>query len=84
MPAFSIALGVKAKDKLTGFQGCVTGRCEYLTGCNQYSLLPPAKDDGTFVEPRWFDEQRLEVIDATALRLQNDNPGCDMPAPRAK
>lgn len=57
-----IALGKKARDKITGLEGIVTGRCEYLYGCTQYCLLPKAEGnkapDGT-----WYDEGRIEVID---------------------
>lgn len=56
-----IKLGKKARDKITGFEGIVTGRAQYLTGCDQYSLAPPAKD-GSINRSEWFDEGRLEVI----------------------
>ncbi|WP_407733063.1 hypothetical protein [Pseudomonas citronellolis] len=56
-----IQLGKKARDKITGFEGIVTGRAQYLTGCDQYSLAPPAKD-GSINRTEWFDEGRLEVI----------------------
>lgn len=39
---FKHKLGLKAKDKITGFEGIITARCEYLTGCNQYCLTPQA------------------------------------------
>ena len=28
--------------QVTGFAGIVIGRCEYLFGCTQYGLCPPA------------------------------------------
>lgn len=34
-----IILGRKVRDKVTGFEGIVTGRATYLTGCDQYSRL---------------------------------------------
>lgn len=52
-------LGNKAKDKITGFTGVLTGRAEYLTGCTQYSLQPECKEDGSFISANWFDEGRL-------------------------
>ena len=33
-------LGIKAKDSITGFQGVITGKVSYLTGCDQYLLAP--------------------------------------------
>lgn len=56
-----IELGLKAKDKITGFEGVITGRAQYLTGCDQYVLVPGIKD-GQLQKSEWFDEGRLEVI----------------------
>jgi hypothetical protein len=76
-----IRLGVEARDIITGFEGTVTGRCEYLTGCSQYNLIPKAKD-GAYIESRWFDEQRLMIINATAIQLDNaETPGADFAPP---
>jgi hypothetical protein len=33
---FKFDLGVTVKDVIHGFEGVVTGRCQYLTGCTQY------------------------------------------------
>lgn len=49
-----ITLGKEGKDKITGFQGIITGRVEYLYGCNQYCLVPKAKD-GEIKSGEWFD-----------------------------
>ena len=68
--------GQKAKDKITGFEGILTGKCNYITGCSQWLVSPPVKD-GDFKEAKWIDEQRLEVIEgAEILVLDNgDNTG---------
>ncbi len=55
-----INLGKKAKDKITGFSGIITGRAQYLYGCDQYCIVPPAKD-GEIKGGEWFDEGRIEV-----------------------
>ena len=39
----TIELGQKVQDSITGFAGLVTGRCEYITGCNQILIQPPIK-----------------------------------------
>lgn len=57
-----IELGKLAKDKVTGFQGIVTGRAQYLTGCTQYVVVPPVAVGGGFQHGEWFDEGRLEVV----------------------
>ncbi|MDE2098827.1 MAG: hypothetical protein KGL39_16360 [Patescibacteria group bacterium] len=78
-----ILLGQTVTDKITGFKGVVTGRCEYISGCDQALVVPPVDDKGKIDDGRWFDVQRL-VVDAAApiVRLDNgDTPGCDAPAP---
>ncbi len=83
-----VELGQKVKDQITGFTGVATGRVEYTTGCKQVLVQPPAKPDGDFVDNRWFDEDRLEITDATVIvlkpeRAASDGPiGFDTPAPR--
>jgi hypothetical protein len=53
-------LGAKAKDKITGFEGIITARCEYLSGDNQYFIEAPAKDGKS--ENAWVVEDRLVVL----------------------
>jgi hypothetical protein len=74
-------LGRKYKDKITGFEGVATGTVQYISGFNQV-LLAPASTDGTLKDSHWIDEQRLELLEGEAIRLDNgDNPGCDRAAP---
>jgi hypothetical protein len=56
-----IELGQRGRDKVTGFEGIITGRAQYLTGCDQYNLVPQVKD-GKLENPQWFDEGRIEII----------------------
>jgi hypothetical protein len=74
-----IKLGSFAKDRITNFAGVVTGHAEYITGCDQYLLSPRNSDK----EPRWFDEQRLDVDPIIApITIDNSNgAGADIPAP---
>jgi hypothetical protein len=83
MRDFTIALGSVACDVITGFVGRVTGRVQYITGCNQYLVQPGCEDGKTFVEARWFDEHRLEVSrTAPNLALPGDSgDGADAQAP---
>jgi len=77
-----ITLGSKVKDKITGFTGIVTGRCEYITGCNQVLVAPQVTESGDFKESHWFDEQRLDQVGDAILVLDNGaSPGFDKPAP---
>ncbi|MEE1917984.1 hypothetical protein V0R52_16470 [Pseudomonas asiatica] len=56
-----IELGKKGRDKISGFEGVITGRAQYLTGCDQY-VLSPAIRNGEMQKSEWFDEGRIEVI----------------------
>ncbi|QXN71258.1 hypothetical protein RCKVOTHE_57 [Rhodobacter phage RcKvothe] len=58
-----IDLGDKVRDNVTGFAGTVTGIADYLTGCSQASIQPPCDEKGGFVEARWFDVDRLHVVE---------------------
>jgi hypothetical protein len=79
----SIQLGASVRDKITGFSGVVTGRATYITGCDQVLVAPPiTKDDGALPTSHWFDSQRLTVLDAPIVTLDNrETPGPDAPAP---
>jgi len=81
-------LGQEVKDKITGFKGIVTGHADYLTGCNQYCVLPSKLKDNNIIEGRWFDEGRLKLvskkINFTTEDVMDDEPGCDSPQPETK
>jgi len=81
---FEFSNGDKVKEKITGFTGIITGVSFYITGCNQYLLTPPVKDDGSSGEAQWYDEGRLEIVKSDAVQVEEvastDN-GCDIPAP---
>lgn len=83
-----IQFGVRAKDKITGFEGTVTGHSDFITGCDQYFLQPTVDEKGAKREGQWFDENRIEVVDAQAIKLEpirSAQPlraaGCDTPLP---
>lgn len=65
-----IQLGDKVKDRVTGFEGVITGAAEYLTGCRQVLVQPPAKD-GEFKEGRWIDDDRLELLRTQVITLND-------------
>lgn len=57
-----IKLGQEAKDKITGFNGILTARLQYITGCDQYTLTPKKNKEGGLDDCYNFDEKRLEII----------------------
>ena len=75
-------MGWSVKDRITGFAGVVTGRAEYISGCNQALVAPPLGKEGQHRDSQWLDEQRLERVGDEQVTLDNgSNPGCDRAAP---
>lgn len=70
----NIALGVKARDVVTGFTGIVTGKATYLTGCDQFCLTTQV-DDKHESKGNWFDENRIEILDGAPVELYSGEPG---------
>ena len=54
--------GLKAKDIISGFTGIITGHSDYITGCDQYLLVPQVKEDNSAPESKWYDENRIEIM----------------------
>jgi hypothetical protein len=54
-------LGLKGKDKITGFNGIVTSICFDLFGCIQVILSHSVDKDGKEVDSRWLDVNRIVV-----------------------
>lgn len=57
-----LKLGVRARDKITGFEGIVVSKVSYLTGCDQWCLTPPVDKDLKVRDGHYFDGARLEVL----------------------
>ena len=66
------SLGTKARCMVTGFEGIITGRCEYLNGCTQFLVSPPVDEDAKMRKGEWIDNQQLEVVD---IGLADKIPG---------
>lgn len=51
------------RDKITGFEGIVTGIAAYHNGCNKVHLEPvKLGTDGKIIDGVWLDEQRVAPI----------------------
>lgn len=74
-------LGDKVTDTITGFTGIVTGIVHYISGCDQALLTPRVKDDGTAIDARWYDIDRLALVEAKQAKKRARRVGADMPAP---
>lgn len=78
-----LELGIRGKDKITGFEGTVVAFAQYISGCSQVLLAPPVDEKGAHRESHWFDEQRVERVGDDQIKLDNGNtPGPDKSAPK--
>ena len=58
-----VELGSKVRDKITGIEGIVFARTEYLTGCIHVAVQPQKlTSEGKIIDPEWVDETRVDVI----------------------
>lgn len=58
-----IELGRTARDTITGFEGVVVGRTEWLNGCVRVGLQPPVNKEGKVLDAYWVDVEQVEVLD---------------------
>jgi hypothetical protein len=66
--ATAIKLGDKVKDTISGFEGIVTGRFEYLNGCVRLGVDPDHLDkDGKRIEGITIDEPQVRLITASVI-----------------
>lgn len=60
-------LGLRVRDKVTGWTGVVSCVSFDLYGCIQAVVSPPVDDKGAIQDGRWFDVSRLIVLDVTPV-----------------
>jgi len=90
MNAFAFRLGDKLRDRVTGVEGTVISRTQYLNGCVRYGLQPEgAKPDGAALEASWVDEAQAAYVTCTGMTVPElheagavvGRPGGPQPAP---
>lgn len=80
-------LGLKVRDKVTGFSGVTTSVTFDLYGCIQAFVLPKQGKDGKVPTGGWYDTNRLEIESSKPVMKQpvfatNDKGGQSLPSPR--
>lgn len=82
---FRIPHGTTVKDCITGITGVVTGRSDYITGCDQYLVQPISDKKDKKPDALWFDDQRLvEVSGERVVEIPDqgvEKPGACEAAP---
>jgi len=70
-----IHLGDLVRDPISGFQGVVTARTEWLYGCIRISVAPEKLDkDGKVQDAQWFDEPQLEFLGTGSYTRHTKKP----------
>ena len=64
-----IKLGVKVRDVVSGAEGVLMCRCEWLNGCVRSSFQPVRDKDGKVPEMITVDDEQLEAIDSYPITL---------------
>jgi hypothetical protein len=67
MKQYMELLGLRVKDKVTGFSGVVSSVCFDLFGCVQAVVTPAVGKDGKQEDGRWFDTKRLDITDGNPV-----------------
>lgn len=57
-------LGLRVRDRVSGFEGVVASVCFDLYGCIQAIVHPGLQADGKLGDQSWFDVNRLEIVSA--------------------
>lgn len=81
---FVFNIGDHVEEVLHGIKGPVVGRAQHITGCNTYGILPPLKKDEVKSEVLWFDETRIKLIKANAVKLPEHKPSTPAVAPSGR
>lgn len=82
-----INLGNVARDKITGFEGIVVAKVDYLTGCSQMCLQPQSfENTSSLPKSQYFDVKKLEYVgpgislDEVAEEKDPGGPNRDCPS----
>ena len=70
-----IRLGDKVKDCVSGFEGIVIAKTDWLYGCVRFGVEAQELRDGKLIEAQWFDEPRLVLVATQAELRRAAQPG---------
>jgi hypothetical protein len=79
-PFMGLNLGDEAQDTLTGFQGIIVATNRNISGCDQIALQPTMAD-GKFEDSRWFDIERMALVEANKVEFTKRRTGADTSPP---
>lgn len=80
----SVSLGDLARDTISGFQGIVTSKHDYLNGCTRFGLAPQTLKDGKPIETCIFDQEQVELVEARPRPAPTPKGGPEREIPAAR
>ena len=69
-----LTLGDKVRDLVTGFEGIIIAKTEWLYGCTRVGLQGPLNKEGLVSEAQWFDE--LQLLESPKDEKKGGPPCC--------
>ncbi len=79
-----LPLGRRARDTVSGFEGIIEARTEWLNGCFRISLAPTRLDkDGKIFDSHTFDAEQIEVLDEQIVEEKPEERRTNGPTPDA-
>lgn len=81
---FKFENGDEVEEIVTGFQGVITGTCFYLTGCNNYLVVPKTRESDKKPDGSWIDEGRLRLTEKGKIKCEDvagEDNGADISPP---
>lgn len=63
-----LELGDEVRDVVTGYQGIIVTRSEFLNKCVRHAVQSQELKDGKPVDSQYFDEEQLEIVTAQKIR----------------
>lgn len=82
-----ITLGQTVRDAITGLEGVVVAKHEYLYGCTRVSIQPAEHKDGKVADSFTIDEQQALPVDKPnilEIAPKTNERGGDRPVPAAR
>lgn len=78
---FDFELGAQVRDAVTGQEGTICCREEWLNGCHRYGIQPQMDKDGKVPDMRWIDEGQLTVLPEAGITTLKRRTGGPQPTP---
>lgn len=68
-------LGKKVRDTVSGFEGIITSRVEYINGCVQFCVTPKVVKDNIRPDSEYIDEAQIEIIKEEKVEIESKRTG---------